>query len=85
MLYPEFVDEALSLGESVVVHCAAGYGRTGTMLACYLVHKGYGPTEAINEVRRKRPGSIETKEQENAIYEYSARHGLGGDQDTGER
>lgn len=54
----------------VLVHCDHGIGRTGTMLAIYLVKKGYNAKDAVSEVRRKRPGSIETVEQENIVYEY---------------
>jgi atypical dual specificity phosphatase len=54
----------------VAVHCIAGLGRTGTVLACYLVGKGKSADEAITFIRRWRPGSIETVDQENVIYEY---------------
>ena len=54
----------------VAVHCIAGLGRTGTVLACYLVGEGKSADEAITIIRRWRPGSIETFEQETVIYEY---------------
>ena len=57
-------------GKKIVVHCGAGIGRTGTMLACYLVSKGYTAEESIAEVRWKRPGSIETNEQVEIVYRY---------------
>ena len=68
-----FCDEHISAGRAVAVHCLAGRGRTGTMLACYLVHGGAEPGEAINAVRGRRPGAIETAEQEDAIFEFAAR------------
>lgn len=63
-------------GKAVVVHCGAGMGRTGTLIACYLVDKGFDAAEAIQLVRRSRPGSIETAEQEEAVFNLARR--LGG-------
>ena len=57
----------------VAVHCGAGLGRTGTVLAAYFVHKGATPEAAIRRIRTLRPGSVETVEQEEAIFEYSRR------------
>jgi atypical dual specificity phosphatase len=54
----------------VAVHCGAGLGRTGMVLACYFVDKGLNPSNAMARVRRLRPGSIETKEQEDAIVQF---------------
>jgi len=63
----KFAKEIRTDGKKLVVHCDAGAGRTGTMLACYLVSKGYDAAKAIEEVRRKRPGSIETPGQEEIV------------------
>ncbi len=63
----KFARKVRTDGKQLVVHCDAGAGRTGTMLACYLVSKGYDAAKAIEEVRRKRPGSIETPEQEEIV------------------
>ncbi len=54
----------------VAVHCVAGLGRTGTILACYLVRQGISADKAITTIREWRPGSIEVPEQEVVVYEY---------------
>ncbi len=65
-----FAEKARSEGKKIIVHCDAGVGRTGTMLACYLVSKGYSAADAIEEVRTKRPGSLETIEQEEVVLKF---------------
>jgi atypical dual specificity phosphatase len=54
----------------VGVHCAGGKGRTGTFLAAYLVYTGLKPEKAIAQIRKKRPGSIETSSQEETIRAF---------------
>lgn len=78
---PAQVDEFLSIvedanakGEGVAVHCMHGFGRTGTMLACYLVKtRKLSGIEAINEIRKLRPGSIETHDQEKFVVQFYQR------------
>ncbi|KAJ5080607.1 dual specificity protein phosphatase 23 [Anaeramoeba ignava] len=65
------MDEVIQKNEAVVVHCFGGKGRTGTALACYLIAKlGFGGKEAIELVREKRNGSIETESQEKFIIDF---------------
>lgn len=66
----DFINGSIEKGWPVSVSCGAGYGRAGTILACYLVTRGLSALEAIEIIRDKRPGSIETPEQEQAIWEY---------------
>ncbi len=69
--FMDFVKTSQNEERPVVVHCGAGMGRTGTMLACYLVGQGYAAPDALAEVRQRRPGSVETMEQEAVIHEYA--------------
>jgi len=74
----EFVDvvsASAARGEPAGVHCTAGLGRSGTMAAAYLVAQGSSATEAIESVRRLRPGSIETEAQEAAVRRYETETG----------
>lgn len=70
------IDKARAAGMGVALHCLAGRGRTGTLLAAYFVHRGLSAREAIKKVRGLRPGSIEVDEQEAAIAAFErARRG----------
>jgi atypical dual specificity phosphatase len=82
---PEQLDRAVGFlaasresGRAALVHCGAGFGRTGTVIACYLVSCGRSYREAIEEVRRARPGSVETPDQEDAVHGFAARRSREG-------
>lgn len=67
----DFIFLQISLSRKTDVHCAAGKGRTGTVLASYLCKRyDMSADEAILKVREKRPGSIE-RSQISVIHEYA--------------
>ena len=48
----------------VLVHCHAGYGRTGIVIACYLIYKSnYQAEEAVKYLRNIRKKCVENKSQ----------------------
>ena len=67
----DFIHERINNNEPVMVHCAAGIGRTGTILACYLIkHQNHSAKVAIEKVRKERPGSIQSERQEFVVSLY---------------
>ena len=67
----EFIHNSISKGKRVAVACGGGIGRTGTLLACYLVFQGMHAQQAMSAVRAIRSPSIETRGQEQAVHEYA--------------
>ena len=70
-----FVEESLARGRPVGISCGAGIGRTGTILACYLVSKSRTADDAIREVELRRGAKIETDSQIEVVREYAKRLG----------
>jgi len=67
------VVERLSRGATVVVHCLGGLGRSGTLAACCLVARGKDPAEAVDLVRRARPGAVEIPSQVSFVERFASR------------
>ncbi|XP_034161330.1 protein tyrosine phosphatase domain-containing protein 1 [Pangasianodon hypophthalmus] len=56
----------------VAVHCHAGLGRTGVLIACYLIYTlRISASEAVHYVRIKRPCSIQTRAQINLVFDFA--------------
>lgn len=53
----------IDVGQCTVLHCRAGLGRTGTIIACVLVYRGQGAIQAIETVRKINPRYIQTDQQ----------------------
>ncbi|MBB3062413.1 ATP-binding cassette domain-containing protein [Microbulbifer rhizosphaerae] len=58
-------------GGCVAVHCRAGLGRTGTILAAYLIYEGKEALEALETVRRVEPRWVQSKMQVEFLEKFS--------------
>jgi len=68
-----FVRGRLSQGKTVDVHCLAGEGRTGCVIASYLVNaKGMSADQALKSIRELKPSFVERR-QESAVYDFASR------------
>jgi atypical dual specificity phosphatase len=68
-----FIDYHRARGYAVAVHCRMGQGRTGTLLAAYLIRAGWTGADALAELRAVCPGAIGSPSQEQALADYARR------------
>lgn len=65
------MNDMLAHGEVLAVHCLAGLGRTGTVLAAYMVReKGLSAQAALDQIRHFNQQFVQTGDQEDFLVEY---------------
>jgi ADP-ribosylglycohydrolase len=78
----ELIDDALEDSHNVYLHCRAGIGRSATVAACWLVHHGRSPDQALAELqllwRQSRraqdwPSIPETEQQADFVRHWRSR------------
>ena len=74
------VDASLEAGDTIYLHCHGGIGRTGIVVGCWLVERGFTPTQAMALIadkwqvmtkRHRSPESPETPEQREFIAAWA--------------
>jgi atypical dual specificity phosphatase len=67
----DFIKERLDMGRAVLVHCLAGEGRTGCVIAAYFIkYKGMNAEQALSFIRARKPAFVE-HQQESAVAEFA--------------
>jgi atypical dual specificity phosphatase len=69
------IDRFIDAGNAAAVHCRAGLGRTGTILAAMLVWRGMDADQAITSVRRVCRHYIQRPAQIRFVHQFAERHG----------
>ncbi len=68
----EFIESQVKEGRGVLVHCIAGEGRTGCVLAAFLMKsRRMSATEALRTMREIKPGFVEWS-QEKALSSFES-------------
>lgn len=65
------ISQMIDDGQVVAVHCLAGLGRTGTMLAAYLIWHGSQALDALEAVRRVEPRWVQSQVQVSFLEKFA--------------
>lgn len=69
-----FIHEAVEGGGKVYVHCAAGVGRSPTLVAAYFIHQGMEVNDALDRIVEPRPIITPSSDQVMQLIHFAAAH-----------
>lgn len=69
-----WIDERLTQGKRVLVHCQHGVGRSTLLCACVLVQRGSSPLDALRLAKSKRREMALSVDQQLRFVEWCRRH-----------
>lgn len=69
----KLIESLLAQGKVIAVHCRAGLGRTGTVLAAHLIWEGKASLSALEYVRRIEPRWVQSEAQVKFLEAFSHR------------
>ncbi len=70
----EWLNAHVESGKRVLVHCRFGVGRSGSIIAAYLLKRGFS-LEHVLETMKKTPATPTSREQRKLIFEYAKKLG----------
>ncbi|MCW8131016.1 MAG: dual specificity protein phosphatase family protein [Planctomycetota bacterium] len=74
-----FMKERAARGESVLVHCKAGRGRSATVVVCWLIERaGLTPGAAMDLLAEKRPHVMRAVARREVVRAFAEKRGLRG-------
>ena len=68
----QWIERQLRSGHSLYIHCAAGIGRSATMLACWYIYaQGMNIQEALHFLKARHPQVALTRRQRQRLHEFA--------------